>query len=172
MLDVSLVVNRFLFWALVAASACASLASAQEPQRRLPQRDEPRSLDLAINNVGLSIGNSRRHTGLRLNWRDEGLIRANGINATLWMPGDSPRGEINGVSVGLVAPGAARLNGDTVARGGIARLTIRLKRAEARLGLEPARCRRRCSSSSRSGSESVSGSFLGTVIFDFTSAWR
>ena len=110
-------------WCVIAAVAAliasAGTASGQATDRRRPQPEEPPSLDLAIHNVGLSIGNSRRHTGLRCHWRDEGVVRINGINTTLWLPGDSPTGQINGLSLGLIAPGAASLNGITAGLGGI-----------------------------------------------------
>jgi hypothetical protein len=89
----------------------AGTVSAQEPTPPKSPRSESHSLDIAINDVGISIGNSRRLTGLRLNWRDAGVEHVNGINLTLWSPGENPRAEVNGLAVGLVAPGAARLNG-------------------------------------------------------------
>ena len=37
-------------------------------------RDNGTSLDLGINGVGLSIGDSRRWNGLRINYRDSHLV--------------------------------------------------------------------------------------------------
>src|SRR5512132_2972594 len=93
------------------------LADAQVAAPR-PER-EPHSLDLAIHHVGLSIGNSRELTGIRLNWRDEGVVRVSGINLTLWSPGANPRARVTGVAVGVVAPGAGRLGGIILGGGGI-----------------------------------------------------
>ena len=53
-----------------------------------------RSVDLTINNVGISIGDSRRVTGLRLNYRDREMREVHGINATIWMPYRDSRGDV------------------------------------------------------------------------------
>ena len=70
-----------------------------------------RSVDLTVNDVGLSIGDSRRVTGLRLNYRDRNLERVNGINATLWMPYEDMRGVVRGIALGVPATGARRIEG-------------------------------------------------------------
>jgi hypothetical protein len=70
-----------------------------------------RSVDLTVNDVGLSIGDSRRVTGLRLNYRDRNLESVNGINATLWMPYEDMRGVVRGIALGLPATGARRIEG-------------------------------------------------------------
>ena len=104
----------------IAALLCvvaAGIASAQQPTPPVSTPSEPHSLDIAINHVGISIGNSHRLTGIRLNWRDEAVEYVNGINFTLWSPGQNPRAGVNGLAVGVVAPGAARLNG--IVLGGI-----------------------------------------------------
>lgn len=41
-----------------------------------------RSLDLAIDNYGISFGNSENFSGIRLNFRDCGIGQINGINLT------------------------------------------------------------------------------------------
>jgi len=104
--------------ALATVISFPRLSVAQTPTRPAP-RSTSQSLDLAINHVGISIGNSPLLTGLRLNWRDENVVRINGINVTLWTPGSSPRGEVNGLSLGLLAPSAASLNGIVLGGGGI-----------------------------------------------------
>ncbi|MFW5972964.1 MAG: hypothetical protein ACOCTG_03150, partial [Bacteroidota bacterium] len=40
------------------------------------------SLDLTVDDYGLSFGDSRRVNGLRFNFRDRHLDRVNGINVT------------------------------------------------------------------------------------------
>ena len=90
---------------------CRPDRGAQETARPNASEREPMSLDLAINHVGISIGNSRRLTGLRLNWRDEGVVRVNGINSRSGRRARTRVREINGLALGLIAPGAARLNG-------------------------------------------------------------
>lgn len=76
-----------------------------------------RALNLGANGVGISIGNSREWTGLRLNLVDRQVRQVNGVNLTVWKPGRNPEFEMNGVAVGLFAPGAHRING--VALGGL-----------------------------------------------------
>jgi hypothetical protein len=69
------------------------------------------SLDLTVNDVGLSIGDSRKVTGIRLNFRDKRLEEVNGINATIWTPYDEPNGVVRGLALGLPATGARRIDG-------------------------------------------------------------
>jgi len=69
------------------------------------------SLDLAIKNYGISIGDSRRINGLRLNFRDQRLRQVNGINATFWMPHEPARGHVKGLALGLPLTGAEKING-------------------------------------------------------------
>src|SRR5678816_4110855 len=70
-----------------------------------------RSVDLTINNVGISIGDSRRVTGLRLNYRDRDMREVQGINATIWMPYHDSRGYVRGIALGLPATGARQIDG-------------------------------------------------------------
>jgi hypothetical protein len=69
------------------------------------------SLDLTVDGVGISVGDSRRVTGLRLNFRDRYLEKVDGINITLWSPYDDPRGVVRGLALGLPATGAERIDG-------------------------------------------------------------
>jgi len=84
------------FWILLLASISA--ASAQ-------------SLDLAVSGYGLSIGNSSRFTGIRINVVDQQVEQVNGLNLTLWNPGKNPSASYNGVLVGLIGTKAKRING-------------------------------------------------------------
>ena len=89
---------RALF--LVLATAC------------LPAFGEAQSLDLTINNTGLSIGDSRFVRGVRLNFRDRNLERVDGINATIWTPYEDARGGVvRGLALGLPVTGARRIKG-------------------------------------------------------------
>lgn len=76
-----------------------------------------RALNLTIGEVGLSIGDSRRTTGVRLNYRDRQLRRANGLNVTLWRPYESVRSTVNGIAVGLPLTGGNRVRGIGVGAG-------------------------------------------------------
>lgn len=71
---------------------------------------EQRSLDLTVNDVGISIGDSRRVVGLRLNFRDRHLEEVVGINATVWTPYEYT-GAVRGLALGLPMTGARRIDG-------------------------------------------------------------
>lgn len=75
------------------------------------QAQEGRSLDLTLAGYGLSIGDAERVNGLRINFRDRYLQRANGINLTLWLPYESVTGRVNGFALGVPATGAFHVNG-------------------------------------------------------------
>jgi hypothetical protein len=69
------------------------------------------SLDLTINNAGLSIGDSRRVSGLRINFRDRNMEEVNGINATIWTPYEESRGDVRGIALGIPLTGARQIDG-------------------------------------------------------------
>ena len=91
--------------ALAAAAACAVIAwtplSAQGG----------RSLDLTVGDVGLSIGDSRRTVGLRLNFRDRYMEEVIGANVTIWYPYDDAGGVVRGLALGLPLTGGRRIDG-------------------------------------------------------------
>ena len=68
------------------------------------------SLDLTVKGYGLSIGNSARVNGIRINLRDTRLEKVNGLNVTFWKPKEPVTGTVNGLSIGIL-PGAEHLNG-------------------------------------------------------------
>ena len=68
------------------------------------------SLDIPSSEWGLSIGNSKRFTGLRFNYRDHNVDRITGLNITLWDSYDNKESLVEGVSLGLM-PNAGTLNG-------------------------------------------------------------
>ncbi len=80
---------RFFTLLLLLLLAVSSPASAQE------------SLDLTLNGVGLSIGDSEQVIGLRLNYRDGAMQKVTGINATIWMPYKNRGGDVHGLAWGL-----------------------------------------------------------------------
>src|SRR5687768_15872260 len=90
---------------LQVASAAVVLVAA------IPGKVRAQSLDLTVNDVGISIGDSRRVTGIRLNYRDRYMEEVNGINITVWTPYEENRGRVRGLALGLPATGAARLDG-------------------------------------------------------------
>src|SRR3569832_89704 len=84
--------------ALCACSAIPVIAAAQ-------------SLDLTVNDVGVSIGDSRRVTGLRINFRDRRMEEVNGVNITVWSPYRENDGVVNGIALGIPMTGARRIRG-------------------------------------------------------------
>ena len=79
------------------------------------------SLDLMIDNTGLSIGDSRIVRGVRLNFRDRSMERVDGINATIWTPYEDARGgEVYGIALGIPLTGADRISGLGVGIFGVA----------------------------------------------------
>lgn len=70
------------------------------------------ALNLTAGTVGLSIGDSERTTGLRLNYRDHQMRWVHGINATIWHPPyDQARGTVRGLALGVPVTGAMRIHG-------------------------------------------------------------
>lgn len=76
-----------------------------------PSATHAQSIDLMVNNTGLSIGDSRIVRGIRLNFRDDRLERVTGINATIWAPYSPARGRVKGLALGLPLTGARRVDG-------------------------------------------------------------
>lgn len=93
-------------FALILTIGLACPLSAQDS----PDRRGGSSLDLGVSGIGISFGNQPRWTGLRLNWQDQYLERIDGVNITLWKPGDHVDGSVNGLAFGL-APKAGDLRG-------------------------------------------------------------
>ncbi|MBK9408923.1 MAG: hypothetical protein IPN47_12930 [Gemmatimonadetes bacterium] len=101
---------------LIAAAAIAAAATilALSPRIVLSQEADStsggrprgtgdRALNIGANKTGISIGDSREWTGLRLNFRDTRLRRAIGINATIWDPKQGGAGTLP------ASPSASRL---------------------------------------------------------------
>jgi hypothetical protein len=97
-----------LITGLLLATGLAPLAGPAHAQ-------DHSSIDLTIRNYGLSIGNAPRVNGVRLNYRDHGLERVNGLNVTLWGPYNdeerTPSGTVSGLAIGLPVTGADDING-------------------------------------------------------------
>lgn len=77
----------------------------------LPAPTNAQSVGIMVNDVGLSIGDSEKVTGIRLNYRDRNMRRVNGINATIWTPYDPMMGDVYGYAVGLPLTGARNITG-------------------------------------------------------------
>lgn len=63
------------------------------------------SLDIPTDEFGISIGNSKEFTGLRINFRDRHVKRISGINVTLWRASENESARISGLSLGLMPEG-------------------------------------------------------------------
>ncbi|MBD3179942.1 MAG: hypothetical protein GF417_10255, partial [Candidatus Latescibacteria bacterium] len=79
-------------------------------RRECDYHDSPGCLNLTINNIGVSFGNSRVTHGLRINLRDECVKRVDGVNMTLWKPGRNPDAVFRGLSLGLYGPWADEIH--------------------------------------------------------------
>ena len=96
------------------------------------------SLDIPVKGYGISLGNSRAFTGLRINFQDNGVQRVTGINITIWDPYDNPDAVINGAAIGLFWPQAKRITG--ISAGFIGIGTNDLRGISATLGLIGGNC--------------------------------
>lgn len=76
------------------------------------------SLDLGMNNAGVSFGNSPEWTGFRFNLVDEDVREVHGFNFTFWKPEENRDFAMHGVALGLVAPAVDGMDG--IAVGGVA----------------------------------------------------
>ena len=104
---------RFICTAAILIALSSTILQAQDESE-----SADRALNIGVGTSGLSFGNSVRHNGVRFNWSDRRIEEINGVNMTLWKPADNLSGTINGLSIGLVAPGAEDINGISV--GGLA----------------------------------------------------
>ena len=75
---------------------------------------ERHSLDLTVRDVGLSFGNSARVHGLRFNVLDDQVEEINGLNFTVWDPGENPDLVHRGLAVGLARTHARDMTGISV----------------------------------------------------------
>lgn len=73
------------------------------------------AVGLTVGQVGVSLGNAPRLTGLRLNLSDRDVERVLGVNLTLLQPGPNPAAGYAGVGIGLVGIRARTVSGLCVA---------------------------------------------------------
>ena len=76
------------------------------------------ALNLGVYQVGVSLGNSSRWNGVRINFSDRAVREVNGVNLTLWRPRQNRFATYRGVSVGL-APHGRELIGLSVGLAGV-----------------------------------------------------
>lgn len=109
----------------VAVLLTSALAEAQGQSPAAPSASSPPaqadthawSIDLTIHDVGIGIGNSRRVEGLRLNVTDATPFVVNGVNLTLWTPGEHGGGTVHGLALGVPITGVRDLAGAGVGIG-------------------------------------------------------
>ncbi|MBC8368194.1 hypothetical protein H8E52_12375 [bacterium] len=75
------------------------------------QAVEAQSLDLAYKDYGLSFGNSKKFTGLRINLVDRDVERITGLNLTFWNPGNNPTAVYNGMTLALIGTKSQHIDG-------------------------------------------------------------
>ena len=107
--------------ALFAHPASLAAQNWDEDKEQERERGAPShfALNLTVGGTGLSIGNSQRVNGLRLNWRDADLGRVNGVNFTIWKSAEPLSGAVTGIALGVLGPGAETIHGLAVGLGGV-----------------------------------------------------
>lgn len=111
-------INLFILFftiLLYTFSAAAQTTDTVETEAAEPNDCWNGSIGIPSAVEGISLGNSRQFKGLRLNFSDCGIDKIDGVNVTLMWPLENPNSEINGIALGLVGPGAARITGIAVA---------------------------------------------------------
>ena len=104
-----------LLAALLVLVAVVPDANAQRRRDDDPDENQEKVVDttpghglinLGVNNTGLSIGNSARWNGIRINFRDRGVQRLNGINLSIWKAANEAnrQARLYGLNVGIVGP--------------------------------------------------------------------
>ena len=67
-----------------------------------------KALNFPFKKYGISIGNSYKFTGIRINFADKNVKRINGLNVTFWAKGkkrgqkDPNTAVVNGISLGII----------------------------------------------------------------------
>lgn len=87
---------------------------AQDSVDASPRAAGHHALNLGVHDIGLSIGNSRRWTGLRLNFQDQAVNRVAGVNFTIWSAKHNETMRVDGLALGLAGPVGGRFNGVSV----------------------------------------------------------
>ena len=112
--------SRLLVFAFALLLCGPSSVAAQTASSPADSTSNGRALNLTVGSVGVSIGDSKRVTGLRLNARDRRMRAVHGINATLWAPhDDAVGGSVTGLALGLPLTGARHIRGLALGVAGI-----------------------------------------------------
>lgn len=101
------------------ACICLLTTATALGQAGSPASEHGDSFDLTVGSTGLSFGNGQDMNGIRFAWRDGHFIRVNGLNLSAWTPYDTPSGEVNGISFGIVGPAAQQMRGLSIGLGGV-----------------------------------------------------
>jgi hypothetical protein len=118
--------------ALIAFLSVTSPADAQRRRDNDPDEQKQEKvrdttpghglLNIGPNHTGLSIGNSARWNGLRINFRDRGVQQLNGVNLSIWKAADETnrQARLHGLNVGIVGPEGGYLRGINLGLGAVA----------------------------------------------------
>ncbi len=85
----------------------------------LPFLVQAQSLNIPTTHYGLSLGNSQKFTGVRINWSDRNVEQVTGLNLTLWRAKNNEQAVVRGISLGMVMPEAGQLYGAQVGLVGV-----------------------------------------------------
>lgn len=67
-----------------------------------------KALNFPANKYGISIGNSYKFTGIRINFADENVKIVNGLNVTFWFKfAKNQNAVVNGISIGVIPTGGS-----------------------------------------------------------------
>ena len=103
--------KRLVLFLTLLPFVCATMAPARLPAASVEEKEAgSASLDLTVDDFGISFGNSKRVHGLRFNIRDEGVEEVIGLNLTLWKPGENPDAVMKGLQLGIYGPSADELH--------------------------------------------------------------
>ena len=93
----SAAINRWLCAAALCAVSVPSLAAAQSSEQRVV--------------APLCVGSCPRVVGVRVAWRDRAVVRADGINVTIWLPHEEGSGKTHGIALGLPISSSGDVDG-------------------------------------------------------------
>lgn len=118
---------------------------------------QAQSLDLTLAGYGLSVGNSKRITGIRINAVDQNVQEVNGLNLTLWNPGENPIAVYRGMALGLIGTKAQRITGIAISGIGVNAREEVMGLAAGTLGV---------------GTETLTGLAVGGIMVDVRKHFR
>lgn len=89
----------------ILALLCAPVPGVAQEQQAAQDTAPGWSVDLGVSGYGLSLGNSSRWNGIRLNFSDRGVREVNGLNVSFGAPKENPRAVFRGAAIGAAPLG-------------------------------------------------------------------